>query len=560
LCAFSDTLILDEDGIYDPNHFNDRLLLGLKGAMSEAELHILRARLRGGALNKVRRGEFRTCLPIGFLYDQQGHVILDPDQQVQHTLKLFFEVFRRVGSAFGTLKAFEKDRLLFPRRPLSGSHKGELVWGALSYNKVWRTLHNPRYAGAYCYGRTRVRRGRDGSSSSYAVPREEWVVCIPGAHPGYITWAEYEQNIQRLKENAPARGGEHRRTPPREGPALLQGIVMCGKCGHRMTVQYKYRAQGRVKPAYQCQRSRIDRGAQNCQYISGSYVDKAIEELILNSLSAFSLEVALEVHQEIQRRADETDRIRRQQVERAEYEADLAQRRYLRVDPDNRLVAGTLEAAWNQKLRALRVAQQQYEKQRQADAMLLSDEERQKVRSLVCDFPSLWKNPNTPMREKKRMIRLLIEDVTLIKDDQIGIHVRFKGGVHKSLSIPLPRKGWRHAMTDPKVVELIDEMLNDYNYGEIATILNEQGYTSGTGLSFNGSLIADIRRNYNLKTRYDRLRSSGKLTIQELTELLGGDKRTVRKLKKQGVLKAYPYNAHNECLYDYPDTQQLVCD
>lgn len=528
--------------------------------MSEAELHILRARLRGGALHKVRRGAVRTCLPIGFLYDQEGHVILDPDQQVHHTITLLFDVFRRVGSAFGTLKAFEKDRSLFPRRSLSGPHKGELVWGALSYSRVQRILHNPRYAGAYCYGRTRVRRQRDGSCSSYTVPREEWIVCIPDAHPGDITWAEYEENIQRLKENAMACGGEHRRTPPREGRALLQGIVMCGKCGHRMTINYKYRRQGRVAPVYVCQRSQIERGAQNCQYIPGAGVDNAIEARILDSISAFSLEVALEVQEEIQRRADETDRLRRQQVERAEYEAGLAQRRYLRVDPDNRLVADTLEAAWNEKLCALRAAQQQYETQRQADAMLLSDEERQKLRSLVSDFPRLWQNPNTPIREKKRMIRLLLEDVTFIKDDQIVAHVRFKGGAHKSLNIPLPPKGWQHAMTDPRVVELIDEMLNEHHYGEIATILNEQGYTSGTGRSFDGDLIGSIRRHYHVKTRYDRLRSLGKLTIQEVTKLVGGDKRTVRKLTEQGVLKAYPYNDRNECLYEHPGTQQIVCD
>jgi hypothetical protein len=226
----------------------------------------------------------------------------------------------------------------------------------------------------------------------------------------------------------------------------------------------------------------------------------------------------------------------------------------MRVDPDNRLVAHTLEAEWNEKLRALQHAQEHYEKQRQTDAMLLSDEQRHTIRSLVSDFPKLWNDPTTPIREKKRMIRLLIEDVSLLKEEQISLHIRFKGGANKTLTIPLPPKGWQHAVTDPHAVELIDTLLDDHSYAEIADILNERGYKSGTGRSFDRALITSIRRNHRVKTRYARLRKAGKLTIQEVTKLLGIDKKAVWKLRDTGLLKAYPYNDRNECLYEHPGT------
>ena len=557
ICAFTNALILDEDGIYDPSHFNDRLLLGLKGTMSEAELHVLKARLRGGVLNKVRRGEFKTRLPTGFIYDQEGNVILDPDKQVQQTIKLVFDVFRRTGSAFGTVKAFWKDKIPFPGRSYSGPKKGELSWDKLTYGQVQRILKNPRYAGAYYYGRQRSRKQIDGSTSRHKVPREEWIALIPDSHSGYITWDEYEENIRRIKENATAYGSDQRKTPPREGPCLLQGIAICGKCGNRMTVRYKYRHQGRIDPVYLCQRSRIERGENSCQYIPGACIDKAIEDLISETMSPLSMEVALEVQKELESRAAEIDQLRKQNVERAEYEANLARRRYMRVDPDNRLVADSLEAGWNEKLRMVREAQEQYEKKCQSDFTILTDEERKKVLSLASDFPRLWKDPKTPLREKKRIIRLLVEDVTLIKNDQIIANVRFKGGAQKNLTIPLPPKGWQHALTEPKVVELVDELLKNYKYAEIASILNKEGHKSGSGLPFDRKLVGGIRRNYNLKTRYARLRKSGNLTINEITKLLGVDKRKVWELRDKGVLKAYQYNDRNECLYEHPGVGTL---
>ena len=437
ICALTDTLILDEDGIYDPSHFNDRLLLGLKGAMSEAELHVLRARLQGGIRNKARRGELIIKPPIGFVYSTEGVLVLDPDQQVQQSLRLLFETFRRTGSATATVKLFRKQGLLFPRRIAGGPQRGDLVWGALGHCQVLRILHNPRYAGAFVFGRYRSRRTLDGHSRTVAVPEEEWETLIPGAHPGYLSWDDYQQNQKRLHDSAQAIGNDRRRSPAREGPALLQGLILCGRCGQRMTVRYHVR-YGCLCPEYLCQREGIEHAHRVCQQVPGNGIDEAIAALLVEAVSPVALEVALSVHQELQSRLEEADRLRLQQVERAQYEADLARRRYMRVDPENRLVADSLEAEWNSKLRTVTEAQRERERQRQQDRQALNDQQRAAILALATDFPRLWRDSNTPDRERKRMTRLLLEDVTLLRADTIVLQIRFKGGATRTLTVPLP--------------------------------------------------------------------------------------------------------------------------
>jgi len=357
LCALADTLILDEDGLYDPAHFNDRLLLGLKGTMSEAELHVLRARLRGGILSRARRGELKQMLPVGFVYDAADRVILDPDAQVQQAIRLFFATFQRTGSCLGTVKEFRAQQLAFPRRLRRGPRKGELVWGELLHCRAMQIIHNPRYAGAFVFGRRRQRQGPDGKIHWRSLPREDWIL-VPDAHAGYITWAEYEGHQQRVQANAASWGPERRGGAPREGTALLQGLVLCGSGGERMTVRYhSYHAQ--PVPTYWCGRRAMHQGERGlCQTIHGAALDAAIGEVVVETMTPLAIEVALAVQQELVARSAEADRLRRQQVERARYEADLAERRFLRVDPDHRLVADALEADWNATLRALAAAQE----------------------------------------------------------------------------------------------------------------------------------------------------------------------------------------------------------
>jgi len=241
ICALSGTLILDEDGLYDPGHFNDRLLLGLKGTMSEAELHILKGRLHGGILAKAKRGELRVPLPVGFIYDATDKVIIDPDKQVQKSIHLFFDTFNQVGSASGTVKYFRRNGLKFPRKLLKGPNKGDVVWGDLVFARALAMLHNPRYAGAFFYGRTRVSKFSDGKTKHKKFPRDQWHVLLRDKHEGYICWDKHEENILCLHENAQANGADRKKGPPREGPALLQGIVICGICGSRMTIRYHTR-------------------------------------------------------------------------------------------------------------------------------------------------------------------------------------------------------------------------------------------------------------------------------------------------------------------------------
>ena len=553
ICALTDTLILDEDGIYHPGDFNDRLLLGLKGTMSEAELHVLKARLRGGQLSKARRGELKIRLPIGFVYDSDDNVTMDPDVQIQGAVRAFFETFERTGSAFLTVREFKEKDLRFPRRIHRGPRNGEVVWAPLANSTALHVLHNPRYAGAFFYGRTRWRRTADGKSRSQLLPREEWTVLIPDAHDGYIAWERYEANLARLRENHCAFVGEGRKTPPREGPALLQGIVICGACGRRMTVVYHQRRGTRV-PDYVCQHDITEHcGANYCQRIPGAAIDQAVGQLLVDSLSPMALEVALSVQNELADRASEADELRKQQVERVTYEADLAKRRYMRVDPDNRLVADQLEAAWNRKLRELSEARDEYERKSAEDRYLLDDEQRDKIMALATDFPRLWMDPDTPDRERKRMARLLLEDVTLTRDGGITVQIRFRGGATRTLELSEPLPCTKLRVTDTELISEIDRLLDEGTDAEAAHLLNEKGLTTYEGKALTGTSVGRLRIRYGLKDRYTRLREAGMLTADEVADLLSARPGTIVVWARKGLLVAHPYNARGECLFEVPD-------
>jgi DNA invertase Pin-like site-specific DNA recombinase len=340
LCSLAGALILDEDGIYDPANFNDRLLLGLKGTMSEAELHFLKARMRGGVLNKARRGELEIAPPVGLVYRDDGVLILDPDVEIQAAMRLVFETFERTGTAMQTAKLIREQGIRFPRRIRKGLNKGELHWVRAEHSRILQVLHNPRYAGAFVYGRVRTRLLPDGKHSTTKVPRSEWQFVIPDVYVGYITWAQFEANQKRLADNALGFGAARKGGPAREGPALLQGRVLCGICGERMSIRYSMAYQ-QVVPTYICQEASVRRAEKVCQSVPGRAVDQAISNLLLDLMQPMTLQVAIAVQQEVEARVTETDTLRRKHVERAQYEAELARRRFMKVDPDNRLVADT---------------------------------------------------------------------------------------------------------------------------------------------------------------------------------------------------------------------------
>jgi hypothetical protein len=417
---------------------------------------------------------------------------------------------------------------------------------------VLSVLHNPRYAGAFYYGRRRCFKRVDGGVSVREPPRDPWHVLKRDAHVGYISWEEFERNQRRLLESAQAHGKERSKGPAREGPALLQGIVVCGLCGARMSIRYHLR-QGQLRPIYVCQREGIETAKPKCQELSGAAMDETIGTLLMEMVTPTALEVALQVQQELEQRKEEADGLRRQQVEQARYEAEVARSRFMQVDPNNRLVADSLEAEWNEKLRILADAQEQYERQCAASREAFSEPDRQRVLALASDFPALWRNPATPHRERKRVVRLLIEDVTLVKGDEVTAHIRFKGGATRTLHLPRPLRAWEARKTQPEVVEEIDRLLATQTEREIAAVLNQRGLVSGGGTPFKPYTVQKIRRAYQLKPRYQRLREAGFLTATEIASLVGVTVQTVGIWGRHGLLRAHRYNDRGECLYEKPD-------
>ncbi|MGA7315627.1 MAG: recombinase family protein, partial [Silvibacterium sp.] len=358
------------------------------------------------------------------------------------------------------------------------------LWGKLEHCHVLRLLHNPRYAGVFIYGRTRCRKTIDGETLVQHLPREQWHAFVAEAHPAYVSWEEYERNQRRLQENAHAQGSERDKSPAREGAALLQGLIVCGRCGRRMTVRYHWRRGGLV-PDYVCQRKGIENAEPICQRVSGAEVDRFVADVLVEFINPITLDVALAVQQELQAQLEEGDRLRGQQVERARYEAELAQRRYMRVDPDNRLVVDSLEADWNQKLKLLADTQQECERLRERDRMRISEEQRQAVLQLAEDFPRVWRDPFITHRDRKRMARLLIEDITLLYGEVITLHLRCRGGATKTLSLRKPRLSWETWTTPTEIVAEVDRLLDHHTYGEIASLLNERKLRPGRGEQFS---------------------------------------------------------------------------
>ena len=552
LCGLTGTLICDEDGLYDPRNFNDRLLLGLKGALSEAELHFIRARLRGGIISKARRGELITPLPVGLAYDAAGHVILDPGTAVQGALKHLFATFAATGSASACVKAFNTDGLNFPWRHRAGPRKGELDWKPLQHHVVLRVLHNPRYAGAFTFGRRREQKLPGGKTTITMLPRGEWIAFIPGAHPGYISLDRYEVNLATLAANAAAHGPDRAAGPAREGPALLQGIILCGRCGRRMTLRYHTR-RGQQTPTYVCQRDGIAHGHPPCTLIPGHTLDQQIGEFLISQLTPLAAEAALTVSAELEHRAAEADALRAAHVERARYHADLARRRYLTVDPANRLVAHTLEADWNTALRALGDAQAAYDKAREQHPGQLTEQQKTRIRQLVSDLPGIWNDPATPARERKRIARLLLTDVTVTRTrDTITAHLRLPAGQHHTLTLPIPPTAAQLRKTPAAVVTAIDELLDRHTHAQIAGILNDRGLTSGEGRPFHRLIIRNIRDDYGLRSREQRLRDAGMLTLTQMASRLGVPAKTVKIWHHAGLITGHPYNDKGQCLYPPP--------
>ena len=551
ICALSETLILDEDGLYDPAHFNDRLLLGLKGTMSEAELHVLRARLIGGQLNKARRGELWIRPPLGFVVDPAGKLMLDPDEQVQSAVRLVFGTFGRTGSAGAVVRYFQQQQVAWPQRVIKGLRAGVLVFGELERHRVLDILHNPRYAGAYVYGRTRQRKVcLTGQARYRRLPRDEWRVFLPDAHAGYISWEQFEANQETLRASAQRSGADHR-SAPREGVALLQGLVICGRCGGRMTVRYIV-SHGHPEPLYRCQRRGIQRAEPPCQSLPGAAIDRAVSDLVLETVTPASIDVAVEVFDELRARAAEVDRAKRAQIARLREDAELAQRQFLLVRPENRLVADNLERHWNEALQRLAAAEEAYAGAHKTQPPAVTPEMKERVSALVADLPRVWHDPRTPARDRKRMLRLLVDDVTLLRDDVIRVSIRWRGGATRQIECPLPLGAPDLRRTPAAVVEQVRTLATEQTDAQIAGTLNGWWLRTGTGLPFSRLRVRMLREAYDIDSYAEHLTAAGWLTAPQMAELLDVHPATAKRFARQGVLRAVRADDRGTLLFEPP--------
>lgn len=503
ICALTDTLVIDEEGVYDPGQYNDRLLLGFKGTMSEAELHWLRSRLLGGKLEKARQGKLRFRLPTGLIYDATGQVIVDPDEQVQAAVRLVFDLFDELGTALAVVKHFAINQLPFPTRRWGGDCDGDLVWGSLQHGRVVSILHNPAYAGTYVYGRTHTRRhALPGEAPrikghSRRVKRQDWSIVLPDAHPGYITWQQFLRNQDRLDDNRTFRA-EDRRGAVRKGSALLQGIVLCGRCGRRMSV--RYRDDG-ATPSYTCTQVHIQLAGKSCQSMRGDGVDAAVTRTFLEAMRPAQLEVSMAALDQIEARAQQIDRQWQLRIERAQYAADLARRRFMAVDPENRLVARTLERDWNHRLAAIQGLERDYAALPKPSVRLTSPEERQRILGLAQDLPAIWHAPTTTHSERKQLLRFLVKDVSLTRQETtIHVGIRWQTDALTELNIPRPQRACDAVRTVPAVIDRVRELAPTHTDHQIAALLNENNLTSGTGQPLTHRKVHCIRCAYQIPT------------------------------------------------------------
>lgn len=522
LCAYTNTLIIDEDGCYNPADFNDQLLLGLKGTMSQAELHFLRARLLGGKLNKAKKGELKTPLPVGLVYDDAGRTVFDPDDEVRHTIRMLFTSFRETGSGYGVVHAFAKKGFRFPKRAYGGAWNGRLVWGRLTESRVFGVLKNPAYAGVYVFGRYQSVKemAADGTirTRSVAVPRSDWRITIKDHHEAYITWDEYLHNQTILERNRT--NGEETLVsgPAREGKALLQGILVCGNCGRRLTVRYK--GNGGIYPTYECNwRRREGLSTSSCMHIRCDLIDEPVSTRVLEVIEPKQIDIAIKALEELERRGKAVDRQWRMRIDRAEYEAQLAQRRYEAVDPDNRLVAASLEQRWNDALVNVEETKKDFAEHQHKEHITATPEQKARLRFLSRDLPRLWKSSTTQAKDRKRILRLLIKDITVEKlpePKRIMLHLRWHGGTCEDIPIKLLSNIADQLRYPKEIIDKVRGLAKDLTGKQIAAELNRQGLLSAKGKPFTASIISWIRYRHAIPT--PNLKRPEELTVKQMAK------------------------------------------
>jgi excisionase family DNA binding protein len=526
ICSLTGTLIVDADGCYDPADFNDQLLLGLKGTMSQAELHFIRARLQGGKRNKAQRGELRFPLPVGYVYGEEpGRVLLDPDVEVQNAVRLVFTLFRQTGSAYGVVRHFQQHHLGFPRRAYGGIWNGKLLWSRLIHGRVLGVLANPSYAGAYVFGRYRGVKSISTEGQVQArvqrQPMDSWLVLIQEHHPGYIRWDDYLENQQMLAQNQTNQPEHCSSGAAREGHALLQGLLLCGHCGRRLSPRYT--GNGGIHPVYDCTRRQEDAHySAECVTIPADLVDHTVSDRVLEILRPEQIEIALRAVKEWERRSQAVDQQWRMRIERLEYQSRLAQRRYEEVDPSNRLVAGTLERRWNEALEELATAQAELHRSRQQQGLEVTEEQKAQLRALAEDLPKLWKSRTTSAQDRKRMLRLLIQDVTVEKrraERKAVLHIRWQGGAVEDRSVDLPLPAPDRVRYLEAMVSRVRSLATSMTDPQIIATLNHEGLLSAKGKPFTLSMVKWIRCRHGIPAPC--LKRPAELTVGEMADRFG---------------------------------------
>jgi DNA invertase Pin-like site-specific DNA recombinase len=534
LAGMTDTLIADTDGIYHPGLFNDRMLLGMKGTMSEAELHILRARLDGGIRSKAARGELRRGLPVGLVWGQaDGEVRWHPDEAVTGVIAAVFERFALCGSVRGVWLWLREQGLKFPLQPHGGCVSGDpqITWAAPSYYAVHAVLTHPAYAGAYVFGRTRVQRSLDADGrlrvSRRALPQDQWEVLITEHHRGFIDWDTFQDNQSRIRGNIHPKAHEPGTGAVREGCALLQGLATCGTCGRKLSVYYDGRAN--KPPGYYCVGTGQLAGHSGYHLrVGGAGIDAAVTAAFLAALQPVALQACLAAAQQLEDGHDAALAQWRRQVEQARYQAAQAERRYRVVDPENRLVARGLETEWNTALQALADAQAELARRQAARPKILTPQEKATILTLSDDLADVWAMPSTTDKDRKHLLRSLLDEVNVsVCRDHTDAHadlvLRWKGGAITDLTVPIKRKPANHLRTDEHAVDLVRRLATHYPDAMIAQILTQQGRRTARGLPFNAGRVQSLRHHYEIPchTPTDDPQEAELLSVTEAAKELG---------------------------------------
>lgn len=540
LCAVFGALIADEDGLYDPCDPNDRLLLGVKGTLFAAELHILQARMRNNLLNKARRGELALSLPVGYRRLPDGAAVQEPDEQVQESLHTIFRQFDLVKSARGVQRYFQQHQLQMPRLVRAGLDKGKIVWKTPTYQMIQQVLTNPVYAGLFVYGRVKTETipGDPPRKRTRRLPMEEWEIVIPDVYPAYISYEQFLTNRQILHDNL-YNFSKKGRGAARMGRGLLQGRIVCGRCGRRMTPTY-----GASYPMYVCRREQVTYGTPQCQSCSMAYLDKAVGDCFLTAVKPAHLEMMLVALDQLEEERQVLDRQWQQKLERAQYQVDLAQRQYDAVDPDHRLVARVLEKRWDDTLAELRKLKKAYTLVKQQQLAPLSQAEKQAVQQLAIDLPALWHAETTTALDRKRLLRLVVQEVTLTYHSQerrAEFTILWSGHVLTHHQLQLPPIGW-HCVTDKAIVDRLQQLAQQFPDHRIAAILNGEGLRTQTGQEWTYERVKSIRKQHHIPTKcpikpgQDAPRGDGLWSVQAAAKRLAVSTGTVRLWAQQGIL------------------------